>query len=117
MRRAVMQRPSCATGLPSAGPAAANWPPAISQKVQAALQQAGFGEARVDARLDLDAERLCLDIHEGPRYVRGDVRIEGPGAIPVEALHQRLTRPYPPAARHPPPDRPGRCGAGRAVAG
>ena len=70
---------------------------AIAGKVRAALQQAGYGEARAKATLDLQAERLCLEIHEGPRYVRGEVRIEGGEAIPTKDLHERLTRPYPPA--------------------
>jgi len=69
----------------------------VSQKIRAALQDSGFGEAGVEVRLDADAQRLCVAIDEGPRYVRGAVRIEGRGLIPVEALHERLTRPYPPA--------------------
>jgi len=70
---------------------------AIASKVQAALQQAGFGESRVAATLDMEAERLILEIHEGARYMRGEVRIEGGQAADCQALHERLTRPYPPA--------------------
>lgn len=69
----------------------------IAGKVLAALQQAGYGEARAKATLHLEAERLCLEIHEGPRYVRGEVRIQGGEAVPTEELHERLTRPYPPS--------------------
>lgn len=69
----------------------------VSQKLQVALQNSGFAEARVDARLDLDAKRLCVDIFEGPQSVCGEVRIEGSESISAEALRERLTRPYPPA--------------------
>lgn len=69
---------------------------AIAQKLQAALLNAGFAEAHVDARLDEEAQRLCITIHEGPRYVCGQVRIEAAEPAPAEALRERLTQRYPP---------------------
>jgi len=73
-------------------------PNVVQSRLLAGLLQAGHVDASVQVRIDREQHCLEASVDEGSVYVCGDVRIESavPLSIPVPALIERLTRPYPP---------------------
>ena len=66
----------------------AGLPKSIEQQLLHGYQRAGFGEARVDVRLDFDTRMVLVQIDEGERRRAGAIRVDGPPQIrdPLTAL-------------------------------
>ncbi|MFO0903982.1 MAG: hypothetical protein U0939_13340 [Pirellulales bacterium] len=98
---------------------------ALRERAEAALQHAGYADARVEVRLEANGEspagsagpgtqltsktpvipadksrpagRLTLRVREGQRFIAGDVKISGVDAPLERRLRERLTSPLPPS--------------------
>lgn len=64
---------------------------ALQERVKLGLTRSGLPDATVRAARSDDNERVILTITEGKRYVAGRVKVSGAGAIPVDALIEKLT--------------------------
>ena len=69
----------------------------LRRKTTAGYRNAGISQRR-GFRADARSPRGEVIIHviEGPRYLAGEIRVQGQRTIPLPELIERLTRPYPP---------------------
>jgi len=79
----------------------------VVAKSTAALEHAGFAEPRVAATVEPvhGAERLVLDVTEGPRYLAGSVAVDGLPDDLATRLVEWLLQPRPPIGAHAAPKR------------
>ncbi len=67
----------------------------ICRRIEAGYRRAGFAQAAVAARPDLQLHRLHVAIDEGPRYLAGGVRIVGQTHVPPAELARWLSAGHP----------------------
>lgn len=79
----------------------------LAEKTLAGYRFAGFADATAKATFDPAADQLVLEIHEGPRYLAGEVVIEGLDASLADRVREALTVEKPPANAVPPAPQPG----------
>lgn len=65
----------------------------VARRLTAGYHRAGFVLARVDARANLQARRVTVNIDEGPRLRAGEVRLNGGGPIAAVDLAAWLASP------------------------
>lgn len=92
----------------------------LRQKIRAGFRHAGFPDARIDVTTDRNkrlpsrsspappemrfpdfsatrpAEAIVVNVHEGPRFRSGRIRVEGARRIPIGEVIEALTEPFPP---------------------
>ncbi len=64
---------------------------AIGRQLQLGYQHCGFPDARIIARYDPSADRVVVQIKEGPRYLCGPVEVIGARKIPTQPIITALT--------------------------
>lgn len=79
----------------------------LAEKTLAGYRLAGFADATVAANFDPAADRLVLEIHEGPRYLAAEVVIEGLDASLADHVREALTVEKLPANAVQPTPQPG----------
>ncbi|MBI2496916.1 MAG: hypothetical protein HYV75_02960, partial [Opitutae bacterium] len=70
----------------------------IRQCVVNGYRNHGFPQVGISTEVDRNKGRVRVNIDEGPRFVQGDVRVEGAGEVPTEEIVRSLTEPAPPMA-------------------
>jgi len=60
-------------------------------------RHAGFSDADIAVEYNGEAGTVEVTVHEGPRYMAGEVAVIGAKTLPVEAFIRRLTEPQPPS--------------------
>lgn len=70
----------------------------LHEKATAGYRNSGFPHARVDVAVRLQDGRPALHVRvdEGPLFKKGKIRVVDPGAVPVDQLVERLSKPAPP---------------------
>lgn len=64
---------------------------AISRQLQLGYQHCGFPDAGITTRYDASADRVIVQIKEGPRYQCGPVEVIGARKIPTQPIVTALT--------------------------
>lgn len=72
----------------------------VSRRLVAGYHRAGFAQAAVTARADLQTRRVTVVVDEGPRYLAGAVRLIGRAPVRPEELTRWLAAPPRAAADH-----------------
>ena len=68
----------------------------LRDKIVLGYQRAGFPYAQVTARIDRESKKIHVTVKEGPRYMAGDVVVQGHQAVAAADLIKVLTSPGPP---------------------
>ncbi len=64
---------------------------AISRQLQLGYLHCGFPDSQIIARYDPSADRVVVQIKEGPRYLCGSIEIIGARKIPIQPIVTALT--------------------------
>lgn len=69
----------------------ANYPQLLADRVRDGYLKGGFALANVSVRLDPQAQQVIVSIDEGPRYLAGDIRVNGPPGCDAAHIAAWLT--------------------------
>ncbi|MDP1795874.1 MAG: hypothetical protein Q8K78_00250, partial [Planctomycetaceae bacterium] len=58
----------------------------LTERLAAGYRYSGFPDVEVTHEIVVERQRIALTVKEGPRYHRGDIRIEGAKTLPVDEL-------------------------------
>ena len=63
-----------------------------TKSIVAGYRQTGFPDAVVQSKYESARSAVVVSINEGPRYLKGDIEIDGAITIPVDRVRDYLTR-------------------------
>lgn len=73
---------------------------AACRLVEACYKNFGYADVHVDCRVDLLKDKTFVAIAEGPKYLSGEIQIDGGKQLPIAELKRRLCEKVPPVGSH-----------------